>query len=121
MERTDALTFISGEDRPASLVVYGKHLFVGFGSAWAEGTSSVVKVLIIVIIIIIIISLSRLGRGHLLRRQGPRRAVAIPCTMTAHKASRKEYTHAVKHRVCVCVGGGGRRSTSTGCGASRPW
>jgi hypothetical protein len=44
MQRTDALTFISGEDRPASLVVYGKHLFVGFGSAWAEGTSSVVKV-----------------------------------------------------------------------------
>ena len=44
MERTAALTFISGEDRPASLLVYGKYLFVGFGSAWAEGTSSVVKV-----------------------------------------------------------------------------
>lgn len=36
--------FISGEDRPATIIIKDHYAFVGFGSAWAEGASSVVKV-----------------------------------------------------------------------------
>ena len=41
MTRAGDATFIDGEDRPATIVIHGRHAFVGFGSAWAEGTSSI--------------------------------------------------------------------------------
>ncbi len=41
---TGELNFVSGEDRPATIVLRGHYAFIGFGSAWAEGASSVVKV-----------------------------------------------------------------------------
>mmetsp|Transcript_52095 Transcript_52095/g.129759 ORF Transcript_52095/g.129759 Transcript_52095/m.129759 type:complete len:611 (+) Transcript_52095:523-2355(+) len=44
MQRVSTLDFVSGEDRPATIVMRGAYAFIGFGSAWAEGASSVVKV-----------------------------------------------------------------------------
>jgi len=44
MKRVGSLDFVSGEDRPATIVMRGVYAFIGFGSAWAEGASSVVKV-----------------------------------------------------------------------------
>jgi len=44
MTRAGDAHFIDGEDRPAAIVIHGRHAFIGFGSAWAEGTSSVLKV-----------------------------------------------------------------------------
>jgi len=44
MTRVGDSHFIDGEDRPATIVVHGRHGYIGFGSAWAEGTSSVLKV-----------------------------------------------------------------------------
>ena len=44
MTRAGDALFIDGEDRPAAIVIHGRHAFIGFGSAWAEGTSSVLKV-----------------------------------------------------------------------------
>eukprot|EP00282_Hemiselmis_andersenii_P040808 CAMPEP_0172066736 /NCGR_PEP_ID=MMETSP1043-20130122/11313_1 /TAXON_ID=464988 /ORGANISM="Hemiselmis andersenii, Strain CCMP441" /LENGTH=739 /DNA_ID=CAMNT_0012726901 /DNA_START=122 /DNA_END=2338 /DNA_ORIENTATION=+ len=44
MRRASSLEFVSGEDRPATIVMRGNYAFIGFGSAWAEGASSVVKV-----------------------------------------------------------------------------
>ena len=44
MTRVGDLDFVSGEDRPATIVVRDSYAYIGFGSAWAEGASSVVKV-----------------------------------------------------------------------------
>ena len=44
MTRAGDTLFIDGEDRPAAIVIQGRHALIGFGSAWAEGTSSVLKV-----------------------------------------------------------------------------
>jgi len=44
MTEVKSLQFIDGEDRPASIIVKDRYAFIGFGSAWAEGTTSVVKV-----------------------------------------------------------------------------
>jgi len=44
MTRAGDAHFIDGEDRPAAIVIHGRHAYIGFGSAWAEGTSSVLKV-----------------------------------------------------------------------------
>lgn len=44
MQRVKDLDFVSGEDRPATIIMRGEYAYIGFGSAWAEGASSVVKV-----------------------------------------------------------------------------
>ena len=44
MKRVKDLDFVSGEDRPATIIIRGDYAFIGFGSAWAEGASSIVKV-----------------------------------------------------------------------------
>ena len=44
MSRAGDCMLIDGEDRPAAIIVHGRHAYIGFGSAWAEGTSSVLKV-----------------------------------------------------------------------------